>query len=66
MVAEKHDNVGMCDFTGVPEGTHASTILDNTNLNGKMDLNMIGMPKGLDSRIMPKRRFRPPRSASTA
>jgi uncharacterized protein (DUF2141 family) len=45
MVAEKHDNVGVCDFTGVPAGTYAVTILDDTNMNGKMDFNMIGLPK---------------------
>ncbi len=45
MVAEKHDNVGVCDFTGVPAGTYAVTILDDTNMNGKMDFNLIGLPK---------------------
>jgi uncharacterized protein (DUF2141 family) len=44
MVAEKHDNVGVCDFAGVPAGTYAVTVLDDTNMNGKMDFNLIGMP----------------------
>ena len=44
MVSEKHDNVGVCDFAGVPAGTYAVTVLDDTNMNGKMDFNLIGMP----------------------
>jgi uncharacterized protein (DUF2141 family) len=40
----KHGNVGVCDFTGVSAGTYAVTVLDDTNMNGKMDFNLIGLP----------------------
>ncbi len=44
MWTQKHKNVGVCDFTGVPSGTYAVTVLDDTNSNGKMDFNFIGFP----------------------
>jgi|ERR1700685_319365 uncharacterized protein (DUF2141 family) len=45
MWTPKHNNVAVCDFTGVPAGTYAVTVLDDTNMNGKMDFNFIGLPK---------------------
>jgi len=45
MWAQKHEQVAVCDFTGVPAGTYAVTVLDDTNQNGKMDFNFIGLPK---------------------
>jgi uncharacterized protein (DUF2141 family) len=44
MWAPKHDLVGVCFFQGVPAGSYAVAILDDTNMNGKMDFNMIGLP----------------------
>jgi uncharacterized protein (DUF2141 family) len=44
MTVQKHQQVGVCDFTGVPAGTYAATVLDDTNMNGKMDFNFIGLP----------------------
>src|SRR5271156_4253175 len=44
MWAQKHNGVAVCDFTGVPAGTYAATGLDDTNMNGKMDFNFIGLP----------------------
>jgi len=44
MWTQKHNNVGVCDFNGVPAGTYAVTVLDDTNMNGKMDFNFIGLP----------------------
>jgi uncharacterized protein (DUF2141 family) len=41
----KDQHVAVCDFTGVPAGTYAVTVLDDTNENGKMDFNFIGLPK---------------------
>jgi uncharacterized protein (DUF2141 family) len=43
--ASKHNHEAVCDFTGVPAGTYAVTVLDDTNLNGKMDFTLIGLPK---------------------
>ena len=44
MWTPKHHHVAVCDFTGVPGGTYAVTVLDDTNMNGKMDFNFIGLP----------------------
>ncbi len=44
MWTQKHDRVAVCDFTGVPAGTYAVTVLDDSNVNGKMDFNFIGLP----------------------
>ncbi|MGA2409887.1 MAG: DUF2141 domain-containing protein [Candidatus Binataceae bacterium] len=45
MWTHKQNNVAVCDFTGVPAGTYAATVLDDSNMNGKMDFNVIGLPK---------------------
>jgi len=45
MWTPKKNNVAVCDFTGVPAGTYAATVLDDSNMNGKMDFNLIGLPK---------------------
>src|ERR1700691_1653203 len=42
--AQKHDHAAVCDFTNVPAGTYAVTVLDDSNMNGKMDFNLIGLP----------------------
>lgn len=44
MWTQKHDQVAVCDFVGVPAGTYAVTVLDDSNKNGKMDFNFIGLP----------------------
>lgn len=44
MWTQKHNHVAVCDFTGVPAGTYAATVLDDTNMNGTMDFNFIGLP----------------------
>jgi uncharacterized protein (DUF2141 family) len=41
---KKHNHVAVCDFTNVPAGTYAVTVLDDSNMNGKMDFNFIGLP----------------------
>jgi uncharacterized protein (DUF2141 family) len=45
MSVPKQHNVAICDFTGVPAGTYAVSVLDDTNMNGKMDFNLLGLPK---------------------
>lgn len=45
MWTPKQNHVAVCDFTGVPAGTYAVTVLDDTNMDGKMDFNLIGFPK---------------------
>lgn len=45
MYAQKHQGIAECNFLGVPSGTYAVTVLDDTNNNGKMDFNFLGLPK---------------------
>jgi uncharacterized protein (DUF2141 family) len=44
MWTQKHHRVAVCDFIGVPAGTYAVTVLDDSNMNGKMDFNFISLP----------------------
>ena len=44
MWTQKHRRVAVCDFAGVPAGTYAVTVLDDTNMNGKMDFDFLGLP----------------------
>jgi uncharacterized protein (DUF2141 family) len=44
MWAPKQHHEGVCLFTGAPAGEYAVAVLDDTNENGKMDFNMIGLP----------------------
>ena len=44
MWAPKHHHEGVCDFKGTPAGDYAVAVLDDTNENGKMDFNMLGLP----------------------
>jgi uncharacterized protein (DUF2141 family) len=36
--------LAVCDFTNVPAGAYAATVLHDENEDGKMDFNWIGMP----------------------
>jgi uncharacterized protein (DUF2141 family) len=44
MWVQKHNGVAECNFVGVPAGKYAVTVLDDTNDNGKMDFNFLGLP----------------------
>src|ERR1700674_817586 len=44
MWTKKHNHVAVCDFTDIPAGTYAITVLHDSNMNGKMDFNLIGLP----------------------
>src|SRR5271154_3726727 len=35
----------VCDFTGIRPGTYAVAVFHDENSNGKMDTNLIGMPR---------------------
>src|ERR1700674_5696360 len=37
MWTKKHNHVAVCDFPNIPAGTYAVTVLDDSNMNGKMD-----------------------------
>jgi uncharacterized protein (DUF2141 family) len=61
MWTSKHDNVAVCTFTDVPAGTYAVTVLDDSNSDGKMDFNLIGLPtKGYGFSNDAKATFSPP------
>ena len=34
-----------CDFEDIPPGTYALAVIHDENMNGKLDLNMLGIPK---------------------
>jgi len=34
-----------CDFEGIPSGTYALVVLHDENMNGKMDINWLRVPK---------------------
>jgi uncharacterized protein (DUF2141 family) len=35
----------VCDFSGIPPGTYAVSVFHDENSNGKLDRNLLGMPK---------------------
>ena len=39
------DNGAVCTFDGIDKGRYAISILHDANNNGKIDLNMLGIPK---------------------
>jgi len=39
-----HDRLAVCDFTKIPSGTYAVSVMHDENSDGKMDFNWIGMP----------------------
>jgi uncharacterized protein (DUF2141 family) len=44
MWTQKQNHVAVCDFPNIPAGTYAVTVLDDSNMNGKMDFDLIGLP----------------------
>ena len=44
MWTKKQNHVAVCDFPNIPVGTYAVTVLDDSNMNGKMDFDLIGLP----------------------
>jgi uncharacterized protein (DUF2141 family) len=48
-------------FSGIPQGTYAVMIFHDENGNGKLDKNMIGIPKeGYGASNNPAKKMRPP------
>jgi uncharacterized protein (DUF2141 family) len=39
-----HDRSAVCDFTKIPPGTYAVSVMHDENSDGKMDFNWIGLP----------------------
>jgi len=40
-----HNRVAVCFFKDAPAGTYAVTVLDDENMDGKMDFGPLGLPK---------------------
>ena len=57
----------LCEFSGVPSGTYAVSVVHDENSNGKMDTNFMGIPReGVGSSNNAKGRFGPPKFEAAA
>jgi len=45
MVIKIRDKQARCDFEDIPPGTYALAIVHDENMNGKLDTNVLGIPK---------------------
>jgi uncharacterized protein (DUF2141 family) len=45
MVIKVRNTRARCDFEDIPPGTYALGVIHDENMNGKLDLNALGMPK---------------------
>jgi len=45
MVIKVRDKQARCDFEDIPPGTYALAIVHDENMNGKLDTNVLGIPK---------------------
>lgn len=56
-----------CSFDQIPPGQYAVAVFHDENGNGKMDTNLIGMPReGVGASNNPKTRFGPPKFSESA
>ena len=45
MVIKIRDKQARCDFEDLPPGTYALAVVHDENMNGKLDTNLLGIPK---------------------
>ena len=45
MVIKIRDKQARCDFEDIPPGTYALAVVHDENMNGKLDTNLLGVPK---------------------
>jgi uncharacterized protein (DUF2141 family) len=45
MVIRVRETEARCDFEDIPPGTYALAVIHDENMNGKLDINFIGIPK---------------------
>jgi uncharacterized protein (DUF2141 family) len=45
MVLKVQETQARCDFEDLPPGTYALAVIHDENMNGKLDLNWLGIPK---------------------
>jgi len=57
----------VCEFSGIPSGTYAVSVVHDENSNGKMDTNFMGIPReGVGSSNHAKGHFGPPKFEAAA
>lgn len=57
----------ICEFTGITAGTYAVSVLHDENSNGKMDANILGIPReGVGASNNAQGHFGPPKFAAAA
>jgi uncharacterized protein (DUF2141 family) len=60
-------NHATCEFSGIAAGKYAVSVIHDENLNGKLDKNLLGMPRegfGMSNDVLP--RFGPPKFEAVA
>jgi uncharacterized protein (DUF2141 family) len=45
MVIKIRDTQARCDFLDIPPGTYALAVVHDENMNGKLDTNLLGIPR---------------------
>lgn len=45
MFMKVRDKQARCDFEDIPPGTYALAVVHDENMNGKLDTNLLGIPK---------------------
>jgi uncharacterized protein (DUF2141 family) len=45
MVIKVRKTQARCDFEDIPPGTYALAVIHDENMNGKLDVNLLGIPK---------------------
>ena len=45
MFIKVRDKQARCDFEDIPPGTYALAVVHDENMNGKLDTNLLGIPK---------------------
>lgn len=45
MVIKIRDTQARCDFEDIPPGTYALAVVHDENMNGKLDTNVLGIPR---------------------
>jgi uncharacterized protein (DUF2141 family) len=60
-------NHATCEFSGIAAGRYGVSVIHDENMNGKLDKNMLGMPRegfGMSNDVLP--RFGPPKFEAVA
>ena len=67
LTAKIAERQAVCDFTGVAPGTYAVSVVHDENSNGKLDRNLIGIPReGVGASNDAKGHMGPPKFSAAA